>query len=98
MMAFNQTGNPGPLNKTTIDVYVRNVGQIDVKMAAMYVNGTSRDFQPTMTGGYPIYVKAGNATCVMKFKITYSWVNGSAYVVRAVTTRGNWAISTAIAP
>jgi hypothetical protein len=106
MMIFNTTNPspPSPTNKS-IDIYVRNVGQIDVKIAAVYVNGSLQpqaSVKPVPISltypNTPIYVKAGNATNIVQFKITYVWLTNRTYTAKVATARGNSVVSTAIAP
>jgi hypothetical protein len=95
MVVFNGT----TASNKNITAFVRNVGQIDVKIVAAYVNGTLQNsVKPPLTGGYPIYLKAGNATYVQPFRISYNWVGNATYTVKMATARGNSAISMAGAP
>jgi len=86
MLLFNMT-----TNKT--DVYVRNMGEIDVKIVAIYVN--SSDFSaavaPSLTGGYPIYSKTGSIQNIARFSITIASYSSAS--IRVVTARGNQATS-----
>jgi len=82
MLLFNMT-----TNKT--DVYVRNMGEIDVKIVAIYVNGSdfSAAVTPLLTGGCSIYAKTGIGQNTARFSVTipsYSSAN-----VRVVTARGS---------
>jgi len=86
MALFNVTTNH-------TDIYVRNVGEIDVKIVAVYVNGAdySSSVNPPLTGGYPIYTKASNQN-VVRFSIAipqYTSVN-----IKVVTARGYQATTT----
>jgi len=99
MIYFNQTS---PNVGENITIWVRNVGEIDVKIIALYVNGTvqnstSPSLNGGFTGGYPIYVETGSIQypSVQTFLISYNWEVGETYVVKAVTARGSDAISTA---
>jgi len=95
MITFNQTAK----NKT--DVYVRNVGEIDVKIVEIYVNATPQtSVQPSLVGGYQIPVKAAGAQCVQKFTITLQseWMANKTYTVKVVTSRGGSATSSAQPP
>ena len=103
MMIFNTT-NPSPNNKS-IDIYVRNAGQIDVNITAVYVNDLPQpqaSVKPVPISlpypKTPIYVKAGNATNIVQFKITYDWLANRTYTAKVATARGNSVVSTAIAP
>jgi len=92
MVYFNQTSH-------TIDLYVRNVGAIDVKIVAVYVNGSDVTGQvtPTLANGYRIPAQAPGAQSVAKLSINQSWVKGETYYVKVVTARGGWASATAVA-
>jgi len=75
-----------------IEVYVRNVGKIDLKIAAIYINGTTAS---TVTPSLipPVTVTVGNVTMfrVLLFPSPpfYTWNNGSVTTVMVATTRGN---------
>lgn len=92
MIHFNQTSG-------TIDLYVRNVGEIDVKIVAVYLNGSDVTGQvtPTLGEGYRLYAQAPGAQSVAKLSINHAWVKGQTYHVKVVTARGGWASATAIA-
>ena len=95
MVVFNGT----TASNKNITAFVRNVGPIDVKIIAAYVNGTLQNsVQPTLTGGYPIYVEAGSARYVAPFQIKYNWVGNVTYTVKLATARGNSDVSMAKAP
>jgi archaellum component FlaF (FlaF/FlaG flagellin family) len=81
-----------------IEVFVRNVGKTDVKVAAVYVNGvpiTGPDITPSLTGGYRIYTKTGSSQHIVKFTLVYVWTSGVEYTVKVVTARGNSATAMA---
>jgi FlaG/FlaF family flagellin (archaellin) len=93
MIYFNKTATGN-----TTDVYVRNVGEIDVKIAEIYVNATRQtSIQPALTDGYQIPVKAAGAQCIQKFSLS-NWTYGKIYNVKVVTSRGSSATSSAQAP
>ncbi|MEM2629688.1 MAG: hypothetical protein QXN41_00565 [Candidatus Bathyarchaeia archaeon] len=74
-----------------IDVYVRNVGEIDVEIVAFYINGSSQiNVNPPLPKR--IYVSVEGAENVVCFTITYPWSDGVIYRIKAVTSRGNEAI------
>ena len=97
MVLFNKT-----TNKT--DVYVRNVGEIEVNIRALYVNST--DFSAStyinsttklsdLPKGYTVYVKTSTLKNITKFSVVigsspsfYSIAN-----IRVVTSRGSEADS-----
>lgn len=90
MIVFNHTTNK-------IDVYIRNVGEIDVKIVAIYLNATdvSSFVNPPLTNGYSIYAKASGSENVVRFSIDWPWNENEVYVIKAVTARGSYAISRA---
>jgi len=61
-----------------IDIYIRNVGKMPIRIVAVYVNHTSQSFAPLElgedTGGW-LYV-------------TYGWSANSVFHINVVTTRG----------
>lgn len=63
----------------SIDVYLRNVGQVAIQIARVYVNYTSQSF----TG--PSRFEIGEHQWL---NISQNWVPGSVYYVDIVTTRG----------
>jgi uncharacterized membrane protein len=74
-----------------IDVYLRNVGEIDVEIAAFYINGSA---QANVAPSLPkrVYVSVEGAENVVCFTITYSWSENKLYMIKAVTSRGNQAV------
>ncbi len=92
MVYFNETA------PKTIDVYVRNVGEIDVEIAMIFVNGEPQNnISPTLPG-FPIYVKTEEVNPVQKFSVTHDWAMNNTYIVKVVTSRGNRDVSTAQPP
>lgn len=76
-----------------IDVYVRNVGEIDVEIAAFYINGSIQaEVDPPLPKR--IYISVEGAENVVCFTITYKehWSENAVYRIKAVTTRGNEAV------
>jgi len=61
-----------------IDIYIRNVGKIPIKIAAVYVNYTSQSF-----GSLELDVGSNGWLYV-----THSCSSNSAYFINVVTTRG----------
>ena len=93
MIYFNETSN-------TIDVYVRNVGEIHVDIVALYINGSdvSSLVSPILNDGYRLYVGSGISENNIKFSIDKSsdpWTNGEIYNIKVATGRGSWAASSA---
>jgi FlaG/FlaF family flagellin (archaellin) len=93
MIYFNETSN-------TIDVYVRNVGEIHVDIVALYINGSdiSSQVSPILNDGYRLYVTSASSDNNVKFLIDRSsdpWTNGDIYNIRVATGRGSWAAKSA---
>jgi hypothetical protein len=65
--------------KESIDVYLRNVGQVAIQISGVYVNHTSQSFAG------PFRLEIGEH---MWFNISQNWISGSIYYVDIVTTRG----------
>jgi hypothetical protein len=63
----------------TIDIYVRNVGQVAVQVSHVYVNHVSQSF------ARPFILETGQHRWL---NISLDWVSGSLYYVDVVTTRG----------
>lgn len=63
----------------TIDVYLRNVGQVAIQISGAYVNHTSQSFAK------PFRLEIGEHRW---FNISQNWISGSIYYVNIVTTRG----------
>jgi len=80
-----------------IEIYVRNVGRIDFKIVAIYINGTIASMvTPSLSTG--VTVTVGNVTL---FRVTlyptpplYPWSAGSISTVMVATSRGNSATGT----
>jgi FlaG/FlaF family flagellin (archaellin) len=93
MIYFNST------EPKTIVMYVRNIGEIDVEISHIYVNGTSQNnTSPSLPGSYPIYVDVENAESVTDFIVSYDWTVGTIYNIKVITVRGNRAASIVQAP
>jgi len=92
MIYFNETA------PKTIDVYVRNVGEIDVKIAMIFVNGEPQINTSPVLPGFPIYVKTEEVDPIEKFSVTYDWAMNTTYIVKVATARGNRDVSTAQPP
>lgn len=63
-----------------IAVYLRNVGEISIKVSAIYVNRTSQLFTPLE---FKLEVNEHGW-----FNVTYDWDLGSTYHINIVTSRG----------
>jgi hypothetical protein len=63
----------------SIDVYLRNVGQVAIQVSGVYVNHTSQSFAG------PFRLEIGEHRW---FSIPQNWTSGSTYYVDIVTTRG----------
>ena len=80
-----------------IDIYTRNVGEIEIDVSDIYINGSA---QATIDPALPetIYVGTEGVDNVVCFSVTYSWTNGETYMIKVVTARGGQAISEANTP
>jgi hypothetical protein len=63
----------------SIDVYLRNIGQVAIQVSGVYVNHTSQSFAG------PFSLEIGEHRW---FSISQNWISGSTYYVDIVTTRG----------
>jgi len=63
----------------SIDVYLRNVGQVAVQISGVYVNHTSEPFASSLR------LELGEHRWL---NISQTWLSGSIYYVDIVTTRG----------
>ena len=87
MVTFNETAG----SNKNISIFVRNVGEIDVKIVAIYINGSAQtSVNPALP--YRLYASANGAVNVQKFVINYSWDKDKIYVIKVVTSRGTEAI------
>lgn len=74
-----------------VNIFVRNVGEIDVKISAIYINGSAQtSVDPSLP--YRLYVSANGAVNVQNFKIAYLWSENEIYMIKVVTSRGAEAI------
>jgi len=89
---FNKTQN-------FISVFVRNVGVEEIRLVAIYVNGTNPANAAGGTctvPGQPVMITIGN---VCEFRLTWtSWVSGAIYNFVVATSRGNQATYVARGP
>jgi archaellum component FlaF (FlaF/FlaG flagellin family) len=74
-----------------VDVYVRNVGEVDVEVSAIYINGSP---QVAVTPPLPkrLYVGVDGGESTACFTVTYPWSVGGTYRVKVVTGRGSEAV------
>jgi hypothetical protein len=63
----------------TIDVYLSNVGKVNIHVLHVYVNHTSQPFNPP----FNLEIKGSGW-----LSIIYSWNSGNLYYVDIVTNRG----------
>lgn len=61
-----------------ISIYLRNVGKVSIKIAAVYVNHTSQSFTP-------LELERDEHGWL---NVTYSWSSSSVYYINIVTIRG----------
>lgn len=83
-------------SQTRLLVFVRNVGVEDIKIGAIYVNGTS--LTPTGSGGTctfsgsPAVLQLGvGAVCEFNLNWGKTWTTGSTFLIVVATMRGNQA-------
>ena len=81
MAYFNSTA------PESIDIYIRNVGEIDIHVVSIYINDS---VQATIDPALPeqIYVKTGGNNNLIKFNIAYTWENDKTYRFIIVSERG----------
>ena len=81
MAYFNSTA------PESIDIYIRNVGEIDIEVDSIYINETLQStINPALPA--PIYVKTEGNNNIVKFNIAYTWENDKTYRFIIVTERG----------
>jgi FlaG/FlaF family flagellin (archaellin) len=73
----------------TLDVYMRNVGKVDIHVSGVYVNHVGQSFNG------PFNLKINEHDWL---RIAYTWDSGEAYYIDIVTTRGTHVASTYKAP
>jgi len=73
----------------SVDIYVRNVGQVAIQISMVYVNHTSQFF----VGSVGLEMGAHGW-----LNISQSWVSGSTYYLDVVTTRGAHVRDNFVAP
>jgi len=85
---FNKTQN-------LVRTFVRNVGVEDIKIVAIYINGTSL----TPISGSPCTLpKVLGVGAVCEFDFNRTWSSGNIFIIVVATARGNQAATTARAP
>ena len=95
-VVFNSTGS-----NLNIMLFVRNVGEEQVSLAAIYVNDTS--LSPTgsgawlCTGSLPYTIVVG-AVCEFSVQWASTWASGSMFNIIVTTARGNRATFTVQGP
>jgi len=72
----------------SIDIYLRNVGEVDLTISHVYVNFT---LQQTLPFGLGIGQHGW-------LDVTYNWTTGHAYNINIVTTRGTKVVDYYVAP
>ncbi len=88
MVAFEVDAATG--NKS-LKVFVRNIGEINVEIAAIYINGSPQtSITPKLP--YQLYTSAKGAVNVQEFKIAFQWNENETYIIKVVTSRGAEAI------
>ena len=81
----------------SIDIYVRNVGEIDVLISAIYINNSIQNtIDPVLPE--PVYVQTNGSNNIVVFTITYTWEIDKTYRIRAVTEKGQIIVFEAKSP
>jgi hypothetical protein len=75
-------------NNDTISLYLRNVGKVSIKVAAVYINRTTQSFTP-------LELEQNKHDWL---NVTYSWSADSAYEIKVVTRRGTSVVDYYMAP
>ena len=83
-VSFTSAYTPS-LNELII-IYVRNVGTIDCKIAAIYVNASTQKVQ-TVNPPLAISLKVGSVTSI-NVTLTGTWHSGSVSTIGVATSRG----------
>jgi Flp pilus assembly pilin Flp len=73
----------------TVDVYMRNVGKVAIRVSGVYINHTSQPFNS------PFRLELNRHNWL---SIAYSWNSGDLYYIDVVTNRGNHVASYYKAP
>jgi Flp pilus assembly pilin Flp len=73
----------------TLDIYLRNVGRVDIQVSGVYVNHVSQSFNG------PSILEINNHSWL---RIAFSWDSGETYYIDIVTTRGTHIASDYKAP
>ena len=74
-----------------ISLYLRNVGKVSIKVAAVYVNRTDRSFTPSLE------LEQGKHGW-LTVTVTDGWSAGSVYEVKVVTRRGTIVVDYYVSP
>lgn len=72
-----------------ISLYLRNVGKVSIKVAAVYVNRTGQSFTPSLE------LEQGKHDWLT---VPYDWSAGSVYEVKVVTRRGTIVVDYYVSP
>ena len=89
---------PGPPSfRDRINVYVRNIGTIDLKIAAIYINRTvglvSAIYINGTVSSFPVSLGVGQVKCITVL-LSSSWRTNSITSIMVATARGNSASGT----
>ena len=71
-----------------ISLYLRNVGKVSIKVAAVYVNRTDQPFTP-------LELEQGKHGWL---NVTHDWITDSVYEVKVVTRRGTQVVDYYVSP
>jgi hypothetical protein len=73
----------------TVDVYMRNIGKVAIRVSGVYIDHTSQPFNS------PFRLELNKHGWL---SITYSWISGDVYYIDIVTNRGTHVASYYKAP
>jgi hypothetical protein len=97
LVAFNNTSG------NQIIIFVRNVGSIDIQLAAIYINGNLQSSfkTPSVATGYctVLPVRLGvQQMCIFNMTYSTTWTSGTIFTIVVATARGNQATANARGP
>jgi FlaG/FlaF family flagellin (archaellin) len=95
---FNKTASPARML-----VFVRNVGVEEIKIVAIYANGTvltptGSGSTCTFTGSPPSVTLTVGAVCEFNLSWSPTWTTGAIFNILVASARGNQAVYTARGP
>jgi FlaG/FlaF family flagellin (archaellin) len=76
----------------SINIYLRNIGKVDLTISSVYVNFT---LQSTLPSTSPFALQVGKHGWL---NVTYTWASGKVYNINIITTRGTKVADYYVAP